>query len=142
MAGSDYGDRDVQGWLRTIGVDSLCAWDVLVFLHRHPATLVTPGHLARLTGYPFSVIGTAIASLAAQQLLQLSPRAYGACLYQFCVPSDPSRNEALERLLAPTPRPDRSKKRAITLLDDGPFRFAVWAFTSSRALARQRGRTA
>jgi hypothetical protein len=90
----------VQGWLQTIGVASLCEWDVLAFMHRHQATLMPPHYFARLTGYPHAAVAAALESLAAAQLLHLSPESYGTRLYQFCVPPDPSRREALERLLA------------------------------------------
>jgi hypothetical protein len=100
MVESECDDRDVQDWLQTIGVASLCEWDVLAFMHGHQATLMPPHTFARLMGYRHETVAAALESLAAAQLLQLSPEAHGARLYQFCVPADPSRCEALERLLA------------------------------------------
>ena len=44
-------DAEVEGWLKALGVDSLCQWDVLVFLCRHLASLVSAEHIARLLGY-------------------------------------------------------------------------------------------
>src|SRR5262245_2673615 len=45
-------DPEVAGWLHTLGVASLCQWDVLVFLYRHQTTLLGAADLARLLGYP------------------------------------------------------------------------------------------
>ena len=28
-------DAEVEGWLKTLGIESLCQWDVLVFFHGH-----------------------------------------------------------------------------------------------------------
>jgi hypothetical protein len=32
-------DAEVESWLQTLGVESLCQWDVLIFLFRHQSTL-------------------------------------------------------------------------------------------------------
>ena len=44
-------DLQVEGWLKTLGIESLCQWDVLVFLYRHPISLFGAEHLAGLLGY-------------------------------------------------------------------------------------------
>ena len=53
-------DTEVAGWLHTLGVTSLCQWDVLVFLYRHQATLLGAAHLARLLGYATEPIVAAL----------------------------------------------------------------------------------
>ena len=50
MAQDNQPDLQVEGWLKTLGIESLCQWDVLVFLYRHQPTLVRAEHIARLLG--------------------------------------------------------------------------------------------
>src|SRR4030095_2992630 len=33
-------DPEIVGWLTTLGVTSLCQWDILVFFYRHHTTLL------------------------------------------------------------------------------------------------------
>jgi signal transduction histidine kinase len=40
MAQDNQPDLQVEGWLKTVGIESLCQWDVLVFLYRHQSSLV------------------------------------------------------------------------------------------------------
>ena len=93
-------DADVQHWLQSVGVESLCQLEVLTFLHRHPITLLPPEYLARLLGYQMEPVVAALDSLSALQLLKWSAQSRGALAYQFIVPPVPSRTDALERLLA------------------------------------------
>jgi hypothetical protein len=44
-------DAEIDGWLNTLGIASLCQWDVLVFLYRHQTSLVGADFIARLLGY-------------------------------------------------------------------------------------------
>ena len=93
-------DADVQHWLQSVGVESVCQLEVLTFLHRHPTTVLPPEYLARLLGYQMEPVVAALDSLSALQLLKWSAQSRGARSYQFIVPSVPSRTDALERLLA------------------------------------------
>jgi hypothetical protein len=93
-------DADVQHWLQSVGVESLCQLEVLTFLHRHRITLLPPEYLARLLGYQLEPVVAALDSLSALQLLKRSAQSRGARSYQFIVPPVPSRTDALERLLA------------------------------------------
>ena len=72
------GDAKVQGWLKTLGVQSLCQWDVLVFLYRHQTTLVGAEYLARLLGYPTEPVVAALdvlESLGLEERSRVSPGA-------------------------------------------------------------------
>jgi len=92
-------DGDVHHWLQSVGVESLCQWDVLTFVYRHRTTLLRPLHLARLLGYRMEPVVAALDSLATLQLLRWS-ESRGVSLYQFTVPPSLSRSDAVERLLA------------------------------------------
>jgi hypothetical protein len=48
MAQDNPPDLLVEGWLKTLGIESLCQWDVLVFLYRHQPTLVRAEYMSRL----------------------------------------------------------------------------------------------
>ncbi len=100
IAQENVADADVQHWLQSVGVESLCQLEVLTFLYRHRITLLPPEYLARLLGYQMEPVVAALDSLAALQLLKWSDQSRGARSYQFIVPPVPSLTDALERLLA------------------------------------------
>jgi hypothetical protein len=93
-------DAEVEGWLKTLGVQTLCQWDVLVFLYRHQTSLAGADHLARLSGYPTERVVAALDVLDSLGLVKRSRVSQGARLYQFTAPSGPQRGEAFDRLLA------------------------------------------
>jgi hypothetical protein len=92
-------DREVRGWLHTLGVTSLCQWEVLVFCYHHQATLLTVADFARLLGQASNAIITALDTLEAQALLVRSRVSQGARLYQCSVALDSPHGAALARLL-------------------------------------------
>jgi hypothetical protein len=93
-------DPEVAGWLSTLGVTSLCQWDVLVFLYRHQTTLLGAADLARLLGYPSNSIVVALDSLEALELVARSRVSQGARMYQFSIPLGSPRGEVFARLQA------------------------------------------
>src|SRR5438045_3190270 len=94
-------DLQVEGWLKTLGIESLCQWDVLVFLYRHPVSLFGAEYLASLLGY---ASGPVVAALDALEALRLAERSRvsqeGVRLYRLTVPAEPQRGDAWERLFA------------------------------------------
>jgi MarR family len=93
-------DTEIVGWLSTLGVTSLCQWDVLVFLYRHQTTLLGAADLARLLGYPSDSIVVALDGLEALTLVVRSRVSQGARLYQFSIPLGTPRDAAFARLQA------------------------------------------
>ena len=93
-------DLQVEGWLKTLGVASLCQWDVLVFLYRHQTSLAGVAFIANLLGYATEPVVAALDYLESLGLVQRSRVSQNVRLYQFTVPSDPLRGDAYERLLA------------------------------------------
>ena len=63
-------DAEVEGWLKTLGIESLCQWDVLVFFHRHPMSLLGPAHLASLLGYENGPVVAALDVLESLRLVK------------------------------------------------------------------------
>ena len=100
MAQNPPRDPEVAGWLSTLGVTSLCQWDVLVFLYRHQTTLLGAADLARLLGYPSDSIVVALDVLETLGLVARSRVSQGARLYQFSVTLGSPRGGAFARLQA------------------------------------------
>jgi DNA-binding MarR family transcriptional regulator len=100
MAQGNEPDVQVEGWLKTLGIESLCQWDVLVFLYRHQSSLVSAEHIARFLGYATAELVAAMDSLESSGLVKGSRVSQGVRLYQLTAPADPSRRDALERTLA------------------------------------------
>jgi DNA-binding MarR family transcriptional regulator len=100
MAQDDQLDLRVEEWLSTLGIESLCQWDMLVFLDRHPSVLVSTEYIARFLGYATAELSAALDSLKSSGLVEHSRVSQGVRLYQVTASPDPSRRDALERLMA------------------------------------------
>jgi hypothetical protein len=92
-------DAAIDGWLKTLGITSLCQWDVLVFLYRHQASLVGADFIARLLGYGSDPVVAALDVLEFLELVERSRVSQIVRLYQFTMPSGPQGRDAWERLL-------------------------------------------
>ena len=100
MESSPPSAPEVTGWLQTLGVASLCQWDVLIFLYRHQTTLLGTAELARLLGYASDSIVVALDVLESLALVTRSRVSQGARLYQFGLPLDSPRGAAFTQLQA------------------------------------------
>jgi DNA-binding MarR family transcriptional regulator len=99
MAQDNEPDVQVEGWLKALGIESLCQWDVLVFQYRHQSSLVSAEHIARFLGYATAEVVAAVYSLESSGLVGGSRVSQGVRLYQVTASADPARREALERLM-------------------------------------------
>jgi hypothetical protein len=99
MAQDNQPDLQVEGWLKTLGIEALCQWDVLVFLYRHHSSLVNGEHIARFLGFATAEVVAALDSLESSRLVERSRVSQGVRLYQLTAPADPTRRGALERLM-------------------------------------------
>jgi DNA-binding MarR family transcriptional regulator len=93
-------DAEVEGWLKTLGIESLCQWDVLVFFHGHQMSLLGPAHLASLLGYEIGLVAAALDVLESLRLVERSRVSQGVRMDRFTVPADPQHRDAWERLFA------------------------------------------
>jgi len=98
MAEDKQADLGEEGGLRSLGLESLCQWDVLVFLYRHQPSLVSAEHIARFLGYATAEVVAALDSLESSGLVERSRVSQGVRWYQLTAPADPARRDALERL--------------------------------------------
>jgi biotin operon repressor len=99
MAEDNQPDLQVEDWLKTLGIESLCQWDVLVFLDRHQPSLVSAEHIARFLGYATAEVVAALDSLESSGLVEHSRVSRGVRFYQLTAPADPPRSDASERLM-------------------------------------------
>jgi DNA-binding MarR family transcriptional regulator len=100
MAQDNQPDLLVEGWLKTLGIESLCQWDVLVFLYRHQPTLASTEHIALFVGYATAEVVAALDSVESSGLVERSRVSQEEVrLYQLTAPADPTRRDALERLM-------------------------------------------
>jgi DNA-binding MarR family transcriptional regulator len=99
MAKDNQPDLQVEGWLKTLGIESLCQWDVLVFLYRHQSSLVSAEHIARFLGYATAEVVAALDSLESSGLVERSRVSQGVRLYQLAAPPDPALRDALKQLM-------------------------------------------
>src|SRR5580692_6186112 len=99
MAEDNQPDLQVNGWLKTLGIESLCQWDVLVFLYRHQSSLVSAESIARFLGYATAEVVAALDSLESSGLVERSRVSQGVRLYQVPASADPGRRDGLEQLM-------------------------------------------
>ena len=99
MARDSKPDVEVEGWLKTLGIESLCQWDMLVFLDRHPSLLVGTEYIPFFLGYATVDVVAALDSLESLELVERSRVSQGARLYQVTASADPARRDALEWLM-------------------------------------------
>jgi len=100
MAQDNPPDLLVEGWLKTLVIESLCQWDMLVFLDRHSSILIRTEHIASFLGYATAKVDAALESLESSGLVERSRVSQEEVrLYQLTAPADPTRRDALERLM-------------------------------------------
>src|SRR5437763_3413121 len=93
----------IHEWLKTLGIDGICQWDVLVFLHRHRNTLLSADQVARLTCYGTAPVVTALDHLELLGMVERSRLSQGARLYRV-IGFDGPRAHAFRELMALTER--------------------------------------
>ena len=76
----------IRECLTGMGISSPVDWDVLVFVYKHQSSLANAEQIARMVGYPTTVVNEALENLESLKLLRRSRASSGASLYR-CVPS-------------------------------------------------------
>lgn len=93
-------ELSMKDWMVTLGIESRTQWDVLLFLYRHHVGLLGAEYIGHLLGYPMETAMAALDVLEPLGLVQRSRVSQNVRLYQFTEPTDPSRRDALKRLIA------------------------------------------
>ena len=76
-------DFQIQECLTHLGIVSPVEWDVLAFVYRHQASLTNADQIARMLGYPSTVIADALDHMESGKLIRRSRASQGVRLYQF-----------------------------------------------------------
>jgi len=118
-------DTEIDGWLKTLGIASLCQWEVLVFLYRHQTSLLGADFIARPLGYASGPVVGALDVLELLGLVERSRVSQILRLYKFTVPSDPQRSDAWAHLL-PLASHHASRLRLSKLLRGGDQTDQEW----------------
>jgi hypothetical protein len=98
-------DSQIQACLTRLGITAPVEWDVLAFVYRHQSSLTNADQMARMLGYPSTVVADALDRMEILKLIRRSRASQGVRLYQFGSESDPQAESCFQQLikLAGTP---------------------------------------
>jgi DNA-binding MarR family transcriptional regulator len=75
-------ELSVQSCLDGTGILQLSEWDVLIFVYRRGASLISTDQVARLIGYDKKVVSNVLDRLEREKLIERSPPSRGVCFYR------------------------------------------------------------
>ena len=99
MAQDNQPDLQVEEWLKTLGIESLCQWDLLIFHCRHQPSLLRAEDIARFLGPATAHVVAALDRLESLGIVEGSRVSHGVRLYQVTASMDPARRDALDGLM-------------------------------------------
>src|SRR5260370_4181747 len=91
MAQDNQPHFQVEDWLKTLGIESLCQWDVLVFQYRHQSSLVSAEDIARFLGYATASVVAALDTLESSGFVGRWQVSHGVLLCHLTSASKPTR---------------------------------------------------
>ena len=105
MSHGKHFDAQIQACLARLGISAPVEWDVLAYVYRHQASLTNADQIARMLGYPSTVVADALDHMETLQLIRRSRASQGMRLYQFGSQSEPHSDTCFQLLieLAETP---------------------------------------
>jgi DNA-binding transcriptional regulator GbsR (MarR family) len=93
-------DSQIQECLTRLGIASPVEWDVLAFVYRHQASLTNADQIARMLGYPSTVVADALDQMETFKLIRRSRASQGVRLYQFVASeADPQSHSCFQQLI-------------------------------------------
>jgi DNA-binding transcriptional regulator GbsR (MarR family) len=93
-------DFQIQECLTRLGIASPVEWDVLAFVYRHQASLTNADQIARMLGYPSTVVADALDQMETFKLIRRSRASQGVRLYQFVASeADPQSHSCFQQLI-------------------------------------------
>ena len=99
MPAEESQDKLIKECLGCLGISSIYEWDVLLFLHRHGATITHNGELAQFVGYESRAVSDALDKLRDRGLVA-SSRPNSRCeLYQVSVNTRAEYNTSFQQLI-------------------------------------------
>src|ERR1019366_10142247 len=93
-------DFQIQECLTHLGIASPVEWDVLAFVYRHQSSLTNADQIARMLGYPSTVVADALDQMETFKLIRRSRASQGVRLYQFVdSEADPQSHSCFQQLI-------------------------------------------
>ena len=108
----------IDEWFKTLAIDEMCQWDLLLFLHRRRTTLLSAEQIARFMCYGTAPVVTALDHLESLSIVERSRLSQGARLYRL-IELDGPRAEAFKELMALTESRSGRLAMAEKLLNPG-----------------------
>lgn len=95
-------ELSVQNCLDGVGISLLSEWDVLIFVHRHGASLTSADQIARLIGYESRVVSDVLDRLERAKLIERSRPSQGIYFYRILASMDAGQWRCLRQLISLT----------------------------------------
>src|SRR5512140_3543922 len=92
-------DLEIRDCLTRLEISAPAEWDVLAFVYQHQASLANADQIARLLGYPSTVVADALDHLQHLQLIGRSRASQGVRLYQFLPSKDSPYRKSFQQLI-------------------------------------------
>jgi DNA-binding MarR family transcriptional regulator len=83
-----------------VGISLLSEWDVLAFVYRHGASLISADQIARLIGYESTVVGSALDRLEREKLIERSRSSQGVHYFRILASTDAARQRCFQQLIS------------------------------------------
>jgi DNA-binding MarR family transcriptional regulator len=93
-----FTELSIASRLESVGISLLSEWDVLIFMYRHRATLMSARQIALLLGYETPLVRSALERLLREKLIKRSRIVRGVRFYQILPPTDAEREHHLQQL--------------------------------------------
>jgi len=93
-----FTELSIASCLESLGISLLSEWDVLCFMSRHSATLMSARQIALLIGYETLLVRRALERLLREKLIKRSRIVRGVRFYQTLAPTDAERRRCLQQL--------------------------------------------
>jgi DNA-binding MarR family transcriptional regulator len=92
-------ELSLQNCLNGVGISLLSEWDVLIFVYRHGASLISADQIARLVGYPNGIVNDVLDRLEREKLIERSRLSHGVRFYRILASMDSRRWLCLQQLI-------------------------------------------
>jgi DNA-binding MarR family transcriptional regulator len=92
-------ELSLQNCLEGVGISLLSEWDVLIFVYRHGASLISADQIARLIGYPNGIVNDVLDRLEREKLIERSRLSHGVRFYRILASMDSRRWLCFQQLI-------------------------------------------
>jgi DNA-binding MarR family transcriptional regulator len=93
-------ELSVQSCVDGAGILQLGEWDVLIFVYRRGASLISTDQVARLIGYDKKVVSDVLDRLERGKLIERSPSSRGVCFYRIPVSTGAGQQSCFRQIIS------------------------------------------